>query len=106
LTIANAKIEKFRKMVEAFPGSPLPRFSLANAYAEAGNYAEAIPHYEACLAAQPGWAACLIALGDAQVELGHKEEAAEAYRRARACAPHGSLADEAQEKLEELGYPD
>jgi protein O-GlcNAc transferase len=97
------KIERYLRMVEAFPSSPLPRFSLANAYSAAGQHAEAVSHYEACLAAQPGWAACWIALGDALAALGRREEAAKAYRHAQSCAPHGSLADEAQEKLEELG---
>ena len=103
------KVDKFRKMVEAFPASPLPRFSLANAYADEGRYAEAIAEYELCLKAQPDWAACLIALGDAYARAGDKDRAADALRRARVHAMkqgHGTMAGEAQEKLEDLGFED
>jgi predicted Zn-dependent protease len=101
------KVEKFTKMVAQFPDSPLPRFSLGGAYLEEGDAASAAAQYELCLKAQPDWAACLIALGDAYASLGRTAEAAEALRKGRAAAMrqgHGSMAQEAQDKLEELGF--
>jgi tetratricopeptide (TPR) repeat protein len=38
---ADARIEKFLGMVEQFPDSELPRFSLGQAYVEAGRYEDA-----------------------------------------------------------------
>ncbi len=105
--MANPKIEQFQKMVAAYPSSPLPHFSLANAYYEDRRYAEAAAEYEHCLVAQPDWAACLIALGDTYAALGRKDDAAEVLRKARVHATrqgHGTMASEAQEKLEELGF--
>jgi predicted Zn-dependent protease len=107
--MASPKIEKYLKMVEAFPGSPLPRFSLGSAYLEEGQAEQAVAELERCIAAQPEWAACLISLGDAYAALGKKAQAGEALRKARAAAMrqgHGSMAQEAQDKLEELGFDD
>jgi len=104
--VADAKIERFLKMVEAYPSSPLPRFSLGNAYLEAGEHAKAAAEFERCLEAQPDWAACLMALGDARAALGQVVEAADAYRKACEHAlrqGHSGMAQEAQDKLEALG---
>jgi tetratricopeptide (TPR) repeat protein len=103
------KIERYLQMVAAYPDSPLPRFSLGNAYFEDRQLEKAIEEYKRCLEAQPDWAACLIALGDAYAALGEREAAADALRRARTHAfrqGHATMANEAQEKLEELGFED
>jgi predicted Zn-dependent protease len=107
--MANPRIERFLKLIAAHPDSPLPRFSLANAYFDDGEYARAIEQYELCLKAQPDWAAVLIALGDARANLGDTAGAALALREARQAAfrqGHSSMAQEAIDKLEALGFDD
>lgn len=103
------RIARFKKLIETHPTSALPRFSLANAYFDDGAYAAAIEQYELCLKAQPDWAAVLIALGDAKAAMGDKEGAAACLREGRAVSfkqGHSTMGQEAQDKLEELGFDD
>ena len=107
--MSDARIQRFLKLLETHPDSALPRFSLGNAYFDEGQYAKAIAEYELCVKKQPDWAACLIALGDARANLGDKEGAAKALREGRDHAfkqHHSTMAQEAIDKLEELGFDD
>ena len=107
--MANPRIERFLKLIATHPDSHVPRFSLGNAYFDEGQYALAAEQYEICVAAQPDWAAALIALGDARANLGQKDAAAVALRRGRDISfqqNHGTMAQEAIEKLEDLGFDD
>lgn len=107
--MANPRIERFQKLIAAHPESHLPRFSLGNAYLDEGQYAAAAEQYELCIKGQPDWAAALIALGDARANLGDREGAAVALRQGRDISfqqKHSTMAQEAIDKLEELGFED
>jgi len=107
--MSDPRIQRFLKLIELHPESGLPRFSLANAYFDAGDYQKSIEQYELCVKSQPDWAAALIALGDARANVGDKNGAAEALRAGRDHAfkqSHGTMAQEAIEKLEDLGFND
>lgn len=107
--MALSKIEKFEAICQQFPDNHVPRFSLGQAYSDAGRWADAVASFEICVSRQADWAACLIALGDAHAHLGQNDRAADALRRARQAAivqHHSSLASEAQDKLEAMGFRD
>ena len=107
--MSDPRIQRCLKLLETHPDSALPRFSLGNAYFDSGDYAKAIEQYEICIEKQPDWAAVLIALGDARANVGDKEGAAKALREGRDHAfaqRHSTMAQEAIDKLEELGFED
>jgi protein O-mannosyl-transferase len=60
---------------------------LANAFAAAGRFAEAIPHYREYLAASSGDATAWTGLAIAQIQIGASGEAVDAFRRAAAADP-------------------
>ena len=95
---------KYLDMIAQFPESPLGYFTLGKYYVEVGRHAEAVEPLERCLKEEPDWAAASVALADALVGKGDKARAIvlleEALRTPQAA--HGGLADEIEERLEDL----
>jgi predicted Zn-dependent protease len=65
----------FQTLVERQPDNELFRFSLAQALVADGRGAEAIPHYEFCVAKKSDWMMPRILLGKLHLQLGHREQA-------------------------------
>jgi tetratricopeptide (TPR) repeat protein len=70
-------IQTLQRAVELNPKSIAARVNLASALSAHGDFAAAVPHYEAILAAEPNSARAHAQLGRALVELGRIEPAAE-----------------------------
>lgn len=70
-----ARSEQFAALVARQPGNALFRFSLAQALADEGRGAEALPHLEFCARAKADWMLPRILLGKILLELGRAAEA-------------------------------
>jgi tetratricopeptide (TPR) repeat protein len=79
----SSRIELFRKAIEQDPANELAHFSLANELCEEGLFAEALPHYETCLASNPGWMRVHIQLGKCCLETGVPQRARESLLKAK-----------------------
>jgi TolA-binding protein len=96
---------QFRKLVEQFPQSPMGHFSLGKLLLEERRYHEAAESLASATRLDPGYAAALMALGEALSQDGQKEAARAAWEQARARAleqKHPSLAEEIDELLAAL----
>jgi tetratricopeptide (TPR) repeat protein len=95
---------KYLDMITQFPESPLGYFTLGKYYVELGRYAEAVEPLERCLEEEPDWAAAIVALADALTGRGDKARAIALLEQALQTkqAAHGGLADEIEERLEDL----
>ena len=96
---------QFRKLVEQFPGSPMGHFSLGKLFLEQRRHAEAVASLQEATRLEPGYAAALLALGEAHVGAGQRAEARAVWERARTHAVeqnHPSLAEEIDALLEDL----
>ena len=88
---------QFRKLVEQFPESPMGHFSLGKMLLEQRRYREACESLETATRLDAGYAAALLALGEALAQDGQTEKARAAWEQARARAleqKHPSLAEE------------
>jgi predicted Zn-dependent protease len=97
--------EQFRKLVADFPGSPMGHFSLGKLLLDERRFPEAVESLKAAVQLQPGYAAALVALGDALIGAGRRGEARQVLEEARTTAlaqNHPSLAEEISERLSEL----
>lgn len=97
--------QQLRQMIEDFPDSTLPWFSLGRYLLEGARFEEAAEAFERCVAVDPTYAAALLSLGDAWAGLDEVEKAKEAWRRCSEAAmdqDHPTLAAEADERIEEL----
>lgn len=106
MSMSDARLEQFKKMVASFPDSPMSHFSLGKLYLERRQYAEAAQALEAAVRLDPAYAAALVALGDAWAGAGEPEKAREAFGQARAHAlaqGHAGLAEEIDERIADLG---
>ena len=70
-----SRVAQFQALVVQQPGNELFRFSLDQALVADGHGAEAVPHYEFCLAKKADWMMARILLGKLQLELGHRPAA-------------------------------
>jgi len=96
---------QFRKLVADHPSSPMGHFSLGKLLLDERRYAEAVASLRMAVSLQPGYAAALVALGDALVGSGQPEEARRVLESARQTAlaqNHPSLAEEIDERLADL----
>lgn len=104
--MSDARLEQFKKMATDFPNAPMPHFSLGKLYLERRQYAEAVKSLETAVRLDSSYAAAFVSLGDAHAGAGQKEQAREAFGRARSLAlaqNHGGLATEIDERLADLG---
>lgn len=96
---------QYRQMIDEFPDSPLPWFSLGRYLVEQARFEEAVDALGRCIEADPEYAAALLALGDAWAGLDEVEKALDAFARCEKAAlaqGHPSLAAEARERTDEL----
>jgi predicted Zn-dependent protease len=71
----SARTDQFLALVARQPDNELFRFSLAQALAADGRGAEAIEHYQICVAKKSDWMMPRILLGKLLVSLGRRAEA-------------------------------
>jgi uncharacterized protein HemY len=105
LSMSDARLEQFKKMVANFPDSPMSHFSLGKLYLERREYAEAARALESAVRLDPGYAAALVALGDAWAGAGETAKAREVLGQAKAHAlsqGHPGLAEEIDERIADL----
>lgn len=99
------RIDALRRMVEAHPDDPRPRFGLALEYERAGRWEEVVETLRDYLGRADDEGNAWGRLGHALREMGREEEAAEAYRKGVEAAyrhGHPTMAMEFEEVLEEL----
>jgi Flp pilus assembly protein TadD len=80
-------------------------FSLGKLLLDERRHAEAVESLRTAVSLQPDYAAALVALGDALIGAGRRDEARQVLEGARATAlgqNHPSLAEEIDERLAEL----
>jgi predicted Zn-dependent protease len=70
-----SRSEHFGTLVARQPDNEMFRFSLAQALAAEGKPADAIPHYEFCVAKKADWMMARILLGKLLLQLGRRSEA-------------------------------
>jgi predicted Zn-dependent protease len=70
-----SRSEHFRALVTRQPDNELFRFSLAQALASEGRAAEAVAHYEFCVAKNSDWMMPRILLGKLLLQLGRRSDA-------------------------------
>ena len=70
-----SRAEQFRALVAQQPQNALFHFSLARALVDESRAAEAIPHYEFCIAGNADWMMPRILLGKLLLQLGRSAEA-------------------------------
>jgi len=70
-----SRVEQFEALVRQQPGNALFRFSLAQALEAERRGAEAVPHYELCVASRADWMMPRILLGKLLLQLGKPEAA-------------------------------
>ncbi len=70
-----SRSEQFQALVRQQPDNELFRFSLAQALVAEGQGAEAVPHFEFCIARKADWMMPRILLGKLLLQLGRRPEA-------------------------------
>lgn len=105
LSMSDARLEQFKKMVADFPDSPMSHFSLGKLYLERREYAEAARCLESAVRLDPGYAAALVSLGDAWAGAGETAKAREVFARAKQHAlsqGHPGLAEDIDARVADL----
>lgn len=103
--VENSRIESLRKMAEARPSDPRPRFGLALEYERLGRWEEVVSTLREYLRVADDEGNAYGRLGRALRELGREEEARAAYRQGVEAAQrhhHPTMAAEFEEVLEEM----
>jgi Flp pilus assembly protein TadD len=101
----DARIERYRKMVEQAPEHELPRFSLGKALFDLEQYSEALEHFKVAIQKKPDWMAVQILIARCQINLGDKTSARQALEHARQLAikqKHEGPLAEVEALLEEV----
>jgi predicted Zn-dependent protease len=70
-----SRADQFQALVTKQPDNELFRFSLAQALVAEDRGAEAVPHYEFCVAKKSDWMMARILLGKLLLQLGRRSEA-------------------------------
>lgn len=104
--IASQQFDKAESLLKSFlqtqPNIAAVRYKLGFVLLQQGKNAEALEQAKRCVELAPnsvnGWAI----LGESSLNLGQKEQAAQAYRKALAIQPSGENADLMRERLDEL----
>lgn len=68
-------MEQFQALVDRQPANEMFRFSLAQALVAENRGAEAVPHYEVCVAKKSDWMMARILLGKLHLQLGDQDRA-------------------------------
>ena len=101
----DAKIEKFQAMKAKFPASEMPRWSLANALADAGRRDEAIAELQELVRMKPDYCVAWLELGKLAAQGGDNETARPALMEAIRLAVaqgHSAPRMDAENLLEDL----
>jgi len=77
-----SRSEQFQTLVSRQPDNELFRFSLAQALESEGRSADAIPHYEFCIAKKSDWMIPRILLGKILLQRGDRDAARPLLERA------------------------
>ena len=104
--MSDAREAQYKKMIDDFPQSPIPWFSLGKLYLEQGRMGDAVHYLEEANRRQAEWAAALVSLGEAYAGIGQYDRARQTWAIAKEVAlkqNHPSLAEEIDEKVDELG---
>lgn len=80
------KIDRFRALKERMPASELPRWTLAQAYEEAGLTQEALVEYGDLVVLKPDYCLAWLRLGALRLGLGEDRAARDALEEARRLA--------------------
>lgn len=70
-----SRTAQFQTLVAQQPENELFRFSLAQALVTDERYAEALPHFEFCVAKKADWMMAHIGRGKALLQIGRREDA-------------------------------
>jgi tetratricopeptide (TPR) repeat protein len=73
--VSQDRVERFQKLLVANPDNILVRFSLCQAYFDAGRYEDAIPEFRRVLEEKQDWILAYLLLGRSLLETGRGEEA-------------------------------
>lgn len=106
MTASVERRDALRRMIDARPDDPRPRFGLALEHESAGEWEDAVTALRAYLARTDDEGNAYGRLGHALRQLGRDEEAGAAYRDGIAAATrhnHPTMAAEFEEVLEEGG---
>lgn len=103
--MSEERIQKFKKLLEKNPSTPLIYYSLANEYFKLDRYEETIETIDAYLEIKDDEGAAYRILGHCYTGLGREEEAKDAYEKGiQAASRHGhpDMAEEFRDYLESL----
>ena len=78
--------ESFEKLLASGTDNAMLRFSLGNAYYQAGDFESAVSHLKQATSHDPGYSAAWKMYGKALAEAGRQQEAMEAYAKGIECA--------------------
>jgi len=92
----------YRQYVKDAPSVPASHDALGGALLAQGQAQEALAEYLKAVELDPYFNSSFLGQAKSQEKLGHKKEAAEAYRRFLALMPKGKDADEARKRLQGL----
>jgi Fe-S cluster biosynthesis and repair protein YggX len=86
------RIARFRNMAQADPDNDMAHFSLANAYLQAGRFAEAARSFQRCLELNPDMSKAYQLAGEAMIKAGWTDRAVETLEAGyRVAAGKGEL---------------
>ena len=103
--MSEERIQKFKKLLERNPATPLVYYSLANEYFKLNRYEETIETINAYLELKDDEGAVYRILGHCYTELGMQDQAKDAYEKGvRAASSHGhpDMAEEFRDYMESL----
>ena len=97
------RIQLLEQILSQDPSSKLARYGLAMEYVNTGEWARAIPEFEAVLATDPAYSAAYYHGGQTLEKMGRVDEAREFYRRGIAATRDPHALGELEAALSILG---
>jgi cytochrome c-type biogenesis protein CcmH/NrfG len=103
--MASEREQRFLEMTREFPDSPMGFFSLGRLYLDEQRWAESVTALATAVKLDPNYSAAWVALGDAQVGNGARDDAKTTWQRALE-TPHArkdlSLQSDLEQRLRDL----